>query len=259
MSFIRERKCEYEDNNKIICTSIKFPCIYSFSCIMNLMRLQFCIFCTEEFIMKRKLLTILLAASMILPLSACGSSSGTTSSDSNETTESTETSSDDSKDNKSSKAPSKVTADNILDFPVTDDSKFDWSNGTQQTYDTYDTSTECACYNLNVNSIDKSDIVIRVPSEHDGKKVTQIGGGSNGWTLLGVGGSVNDPPFDQIKGIIIPSSVTSLDVRYYNGISVLVPKNLKYVVLPKSFEGDKVWTDEGDDTSNITFIYEDVE
>lgn len=209
--------------------------------------------------MKRKLLTILLAASMILPLSACGSSSGTTSSDSNETTESTETSSDDSKDNKSSKAPSKVTADNILDFPVTDDSKFDWSNGTQQTCDTYDTSTECACYNLNVNSIDKSDIVIRVPSEHDGKKVTQIGGGSNGWTLLGVGGSVNDPPFDQIKGIIIPSSVTSLDVRYYNGISVLVPKNLKYVVLPKSFEGDKVWTDEGDDTSNITFIYEDVE
>lgn len=215
--------------------------------------------------MRRKLVSVLLTCAMSFSLAACGSSGSSTGNDTSDSsdTDSTEAdassdASDDSKDEKSSKAPSEVTADNLTDFPITDSSRFVW--GYDDTYDDYydkfDKETECSIYwfspTVDNKVVDTKVVVVPSENKDNGKKVTQIGGGSQQFTFL-EHGEIDD--FDSIEAVVIPSSVEYIEDLWIPGIT---PKNLKYVVLPTKLENTGL-EDIYDKDHQITWIYQDVE
>lgn len=97
--------------------------------------------------------------------------------------------------------------------------------------------------------------VVVVPSVNKGtgRKVTQIGGSTQNYSFFR-GQQVED--FDNIEAVVIPDSVEY--IGYWSLMaSSMVPRNLKYIVLPTRFENTG-FEERYSDFPQITWIYKDV-
>jgi len=173
--------------------------------------------------MKKKLVMVMISTMLVASLMACGSKKNESGKANTKTEQSANNT--DTKDAKKTEEK-ELSYDTIKDYPETKASDFETF---PTTYDSENASI------TDIGSYNGSDKVVVIPSEIDGKKVTEI-------DKLAFGNN------ETVEGIVVPDTV-----EYIRNSAFANCENLKYVVLSKNLKAIEEGTFINTGIKEITF------